>query len=64
MDLEMAETPEGLVLKPADQRPSMVRVNGFWVHQGIAPKGLDWSRFIEEERDGRHRRVRLSPRSV
>jgi AbrB family looped-hinge helix DNA binding protein len=57
MDLEMAESPEGLVLKPARQRPSMVRVNGFWVHQGAVPKGFDWNRFIEEERDDRHRHI-------
>ena len=57
MDLELVESPEGLVLKPAGQRPSMVRVNGFWVHQGAAPKGFDWNRFIEEKRDDRHRQV-------
>jgi AbrB family looped-hinge helix DNA binding protein len=57
MDLEVAESPEGLVLKPVNQRPSMVRVNGFWVHQGTAPEGFDWDRLIEEVRDGRHKQL-------
>ena len=57
MDLEIAESSEGLVLKPVIEMPSMVRVNGFWVHQGVAPKGFDWNRFMDEEREERHRKV-------
>ena len=57
MDFEIAESSEGLVLKPVIEMPSMVRVNGFWVHQGVAPKGFDWNRFIDQEREERHRKV-------
>ena len=55
MNLEMTESSEGLVLKPLSQKPSMVRVHGFWVHQGAAPRGFDWNRFTEEQRAERHR---------
>ena len=57
MDLELSESSGGLELKPVAQRPSMVRVNGFWVHQGTAPEGFDWDRFIEQSREERHRTI-------
>jgi AbrB family looped-hinge helix DNA binding protein len=57
MNLEMTESSGELVLKPLTHRPSMVRVNGFWVHQGVAPKGFDWNQFTEEQRQERHRMI-------
>ena len=57
MKLEMNESSEGLVLRPANQKPAMLRVNGFWVHQGVAPKGFDWNRLIEEDREEHHRKI-------
>ena len=57
MDIEVAESSEGLTLKPAKDRPAMIKVDGFWVHQGEPPKGFDWSRMIEEHREERHRKV-------
>jgi AbrB family looped-hinge helix DNA binding protein len=52
-DLEIEERPEGLLLKPVDQRPSMVKKNGLWVHLGKLPKGLDWETLVDEVRDER-----------
>jgi AbrB family looped-hinge helix DNA binding protein len=57
MKLEVTESPEGLVLKPASEKPAMLLEDGFWVHQGVAPKGFDWDKFIEEQREERHRKV-------
>ena len=57
MDLEVIESADGLTLKPVSEKPSMVRENGFWVHQGVAPKAFDWTRHIEEEREARNRQV-------
>lgn len=55
--VEMTEGPEGVTLAPATQKPSMIRIRGFWVHQGSAPKGFDWDRHLEEERNRRHREL-------
>jgi AbrB family looped-hinge helix DNA binding protein len=52
-DLEIEERPEGVLLKPVDQRPSMIKVNGHWVHLGKLPKGFDWDNLIDEMRDER-----------
>lgn len=52
-DLEIEERPEGVLLKPVDQRPSMIKVNGRWVHLGKMPKGFDWDNLIEDMRDER-----------
>jgi AbrB family looped-hinge helix DNA binding protein len=52
-DLEIEERPEGLLLKPVDQRPSMVQENGIWVHLGKLPKGFDWETLVDEVRDDR-----------
>ena len=40
-DLEVAETPDGLLLKPANRKPSLVRKGSFWVHMGEIPTGHD-----------------------
>ncbi len=55
-ELEVTESPDGLWLKTAVDKPAMIRVRGFWVHQGEPPKDFDWRRFEEEERDTRHRK--------
>jgi AbrB family looped-hinge helix DNA binding protein len=52
-DLEIEERPEGLLLKPVDQRPSMVQRNGIWVHLGRLPKGFDWETLVDDARDDR-----------
>jgi AbrB family looped-hinge helix DNA binding protein len=52
-DLEIEERPEGVLLKPVDQPPSMVNENGIWVHLGKAPRGFDWDDLIDSVRDDR-----------
>ena len=54
-ELEAIEQPEGLLLKRVEQRPSMVKVDGLWVHQGVAPKGYDWDRAVADAREERIR---------
>jgi AbrB family looped-hinge helix DNA binding protein len=56
-DLEVVESDEGLILKPITLKSAMTRVKGFWVHQGEASPGLDWSRLSDQERKDRHRKV-------
>jgi AbrB family looped-hinge helix DNA binding protein len=56
-DVELSERPEGLVLTPVTPKPSMVKVKGLWVHQGVAPKGFDWAQHAEQERERRNQEV-------
>jgi AbrB family looped-hinge helix DNA binding protein len=56
-DLEIQETPEGVVLKPADRRPSLIRKGSFLVHTGEIPPGYDILRAIDEDREERMRKA-------
>lgn len=56
-DLEIEETPEGVMLRPVQRRPSLVTRNGLLVHRGKLPKGFDWHRLIEDEREDRTRKL-------
>ena len=56
-DLEIQETPDGVVLRPADRRPSMVKRGSFWVHTGELPPGYDILKAIDEDREERMRKA-------
>jgi AbrB family looped-hinge helix DNA binding protein len=49
-ELEVIEQPEGVLLKRAEQSPSMVKVDGLWVHQGSAEPRANWERILENVR--------------
>jgi hypothetical protein len=53
MELEALEQPGGVLLRPVEQRPPMVRVEGLWVHQGVAQPGTAWDRALEAMRKER-----------
>ena len=52
-ELEAIEQPEGVLLKRVEQRPSMVRVDGLWVHQGSVEPTANWERVLEDVREER-----------
>jgi AbrB family looped-hinge helix DNA binding protein len=52
-ELAIVELPEGVLLKRVEQRPSMVKVDGLWVHQGRAEPGANWERILDDVRDER-----------
>ena len=52
-ELEAVEQPEGVLLKRVEQRPSMVMVDGLWVHQGTAEPGARWERILDDVREER-----------
>ncbi|MCC7341510.1 MAG: AbrB/MazE/SpoVT family DNA-binding domain-containing protein [Bryobacterales bacterium] len=54
-ELEIQETADGLMLRPARRRPSLVTRDGLLLHRGTLPKGADWNLLIEEDRDDRIR---------
>jgi AbrB family looped-hinge helix DNA binding protein len=51
--LEAIEQPEGVLLKRIEQRPSMAKVDGLWVHQGTAEPGANWERVLNDLREER-----------
>ena len=52
-ELEAIEQPEGVLLKRVQQRPSMVKVDGLWVHQGTPEPGANWERIVDDVREER-----------
>jgi bifunctional DNA-binding transcriptional regulator/antitoxin component of YhaV-PrlF toxin-antitoxin module len=56
-ELEAIEQAEGVLLRPVKQKPSMLRLGGVWVHQGIAEPGADWQHLVEEVREERLRHI-------
>jgi AbrB family looped-hinge helix DNA binding protein len=56
-DLEIQEIPEGIVLKPADRRPSLIRKGSFLVHTGEIPAGYDILKAIDDDREERLRKA-------
>ena len=52
-ELEAIEQPDGVLLKRVEQRPSMVKVDGLWVHQGTAEPGANWDRILDDVREER-----------
>ncbi len=52
-ELEAVERPEGVLLKRVEQRPSMVKADGLWVHQGSAEAGANWDRNLDGVREER-----------
>lgn len=52
-DLEIEEIQEGVLLKPAFRRASLVKRGSFWVHTGEIPAGYDILKAIDEDREER-----------
>ena len=55
--LEIQETADGVVLRPAGRRPSLVKKGSFWVHTGERPPGYDILKAIDEDREERMRKA-------
>lgn len=52
-ELEVVEHPEGVLLRKARQSPSMVKIDGLWVHEGVPERGANWDSVIESVREER-----------
>ena len=55
--LELSETADGIVLRQADEEPSMVKRNGRWVFRGELPAGYEFVQPVREVYEERGRRV-------
>ncbi len=52
-ELEAIEQSGGVLIKRAEQLPSMITVDGLWVHQGKAEPGSNWDQVLDEVREDR-----------
>ena len=52
-ELEAVEQSDGVLLGPVEQRPSMIRVDGLWVHPGVPQPGANWDRIQQKVREER-----------
>jgi AbrB family looped-hinge helix DNA binding protein len=52
-ELQIIEQPDGLLLKRVEERPSMIKVDGLWVHQGVPEPGANWDRVVDAAREER-----------
>lgn len=56
--LEMVETPEGIFLKPANRRSSLLRDKDGWLVISGEPTGnVDWDRLVEADREERMNKI-------
>jgi AbrB family looped-hinge helix DNA binding protein len=51
--LEVVEQSGGVLLRQIEERPSMTRIKGLWVHQGTPEPGANWDQVIDRVRDER-----------
>lgn len=51
MELEIQEQADGMVLRVPVPRPTMVKDDGLWVHQGTAQANADWASVLDEVRE-------------
>ncbi len=56
-DLEIEENAQGIVLRPVERQPSLIKKGSFWVHTGEVPPGYDIVKAIEEDREERMRKA-------
>jgi AbrB family looped-hinge helix DNA binding protein len=51
--LQAIEQPDGVLIRRVEPRPSMLKIDGLWVHQGTPDPDAHWDRVVEEIRDER-----------
>ena len=52
-ELEVVDERGGLLLRAVEERPALIKIDGLWVHQGVAKPSANWDRIIEEMREER-----------
>ncbi len=52
-ELEVMDQPDGVFLRRVEEQPALVKIDGLWVHRGIAQPGTDWDRVLQEVREER-----------
>jgi AbrB family looped-hinge helix DNA binding protein len=52
-ELEVIDQHGGVLLRTVEERPALVKVDGLWVHRGVALPGANWDRIIQGVREER-----------
>jgi AbrB family looped-hinge helix DNA binding protein len=52
-ELEVLDQQGGVLLRTVEERPALVKIDGLWVHRGVAQPGANWDRVIQEVREER-----------
>jgi AbrB family looped-hinge helix DNA binding protein len=52
-ELEALDRPDGLLLRAVEQPPTMIRIDGLWVHCGTPEPGANWDHVLQDVRDER-----------
>jgi AbrB family looped-hinge helix DNA binding protein len=52
-ELEAFDQQGGILLRTVEERPALVKLDGLWVHRGIAQPGANWDRILQEVREER-----------
>ena len=53
MELEVVEQSGGVLLRPVEQSPSLIKADGLWVHQGTPQNGANRDRVLSDIREER-----------
>jgi len=50
-ELEAVDQGGGVLLRAVEQRPAMIKIEGLWVHRGVAEPNANWDRVIQRVRE-------------
>ena len=52
-ELEAVSEAGGVLLRLVEQQPSLIRVDGLWVHRGTSAGDANWGRVLDDVREER-----------
>jgi len=52
-ELEVFDQQGGVLLRTVKEQPALAKVDGLWVHCGVAQSGANWSRIVDDVREDR-----------
>jgi AbrB family looped-hinge helix DNA binding protein len=62
MELEAVDQSNGVLVRKVEEQPALVKMNGLWVHNGVAQPSAKWDRVIADVRAQRLESVSKSDR--
>jgi AbrB family looped-hinge helix DNA binding protein len=57
LELDVIEQPGGVLLRHREEIPSMIKIDGLWIHQGTPHSNAQWDRLIDDVREERAQSV-------
>jgi AbrB family looped-hinge helix DNA binding protein len=56
-EIEAVEQSEGVLIRAVLSKPAMAKVDGLWVHEGVAETSANWNKIIDDVREERSRSI-------